>query len=106
MGCCYVLCTDGEGKCVVSFVYCIFIIAHGVLFYTVIYPELGTDGQSSALIEYGFYLVFWTLMVSSHIATMCVDPGFIKEGYQYDEKVLCAPFTNLEALESAYLNVK
>ena len=103
---CYLLCSDGMGRCMASFIYCLFFMGNGLVFYTTLYPKFGTESQSSALIEYGAYLFFWTLMVLSHMATMCVDPGFIEEGYQYDEVVLCYPFTSLQALESAHLNLR
>ena len=102
---CHLLCSDGLGRGMAIFTYILFFLGHGLVFLTVIYPELGEDGQTKALVEYGCYLFFWSMMVLSHISCMCVDPGFIPMGYRYDQEVLTYPFKDLEALESAYLNL-
>lgn len=41
------------------------------------------------------------MMILSHLATMCKDPGFIEMGLEYDEKVLAAPFKSLKEAELA-----
>lgn len=48
---------------------------------------------SSVQIEYIFYLVASLLMIWSHMATMCRDPGFIPKGYRYDENNLVKPYS-------------
>ena len=41
------------------------------------------------------------MMILSHLATMCRDPGFIEMGLEYDESALAAPFKTLKEAELA-----
>ena len=44
------------------------------------------------------------MMVVSHLATMCIDPGFVPLRYAYKEEVISAPFSSLAEVESELLN--
>ena len=101
---CHILCDDGLGRCMAIFVYIIMLIGNGIIVITVVMPAIGEDNQTSMLIEYGCYLFFWIMMVASHMSTMCADPGFISNGYEYKEQVIAAPFQSLAQIESAYSN--
>ena len=96
---CYVMCDDGLGRCMAFFVYLIMFIGNFVVILTVVMPAIGEDNQSTMLIEYLCYLFFWTMMVVSHLSTMCVDPGFIEKGYEYKEDIIAAPFRTLAQVE-------
>ena len=99
---CHLLCSDGLGCCMAIFTYLVMFGGNALFFFTAIYHRLGTDGEVSAIIEYGAYLIPWSLMVISHLCTMCVDPGFIPESYlKYNEENLVAPFKTLQGLEFA-----
>ena len=92
----HLLCSDGLGCCMAVFVYLIMFGGNALFFFTVVNTRLGTDGEVSALIEYAAYLVPWSLMVISHLCTMCVDPGFVPTNYlKYKEEVLVTPFKTL-----------
>ena len=93
---CHLLCDDGLGRCMVIFVYLIMLIGHFAIILTVVVPEIGEDNQTTMLIEYACYLFFWCMMLASHMATMCIDPGFIVKGTKYNEKSIAAPFETLE----------
>ena len=41
------------------------------------------------------------MMILSHLATMCRDPGFIEMGLEYDESELATPFKSLKEAELA-----
>ena len=99
---CYVMCDDGLGRCMAIFVYVIMFIGNFVVILTVVMPAIGKDNESTMMIEYFCYLFFWTMMVVSHLSTMCVDPGFIKKGYEYKEDVIAAPFQTLSQVELAF----
>lgn len=98
---CHLLCSDGLGRGMAIFSYVVMIAGHLVVFFTVALPNID---QASTLAEYFAYAACWSLMVASHISTMCVDPGFIPAGYKYKEEVLAAPFSTLAAIESAMVN--
>ena len=99
---CHILCSDGLGRCMAVFVYAIMLGGNGLLFWTVVNPEIGTENENRALAEYIVYSTIWFMMVISHISTMCIDPGFIPRGYKYDEEAIVAPFKTVSALESAF----
>ena len=96
------------------FVYLIMFAGNGVFLYVVLYPRLkkadsvyvgdGT-GQNDlqeedenenkrlrVIIETCFYELFSFMMIWSHLATMCTDPGFIPFHYRYNTNVLTKPF--------------
>jgi len=101
---CYLLCSDALGRYMSIFVYSLMLLGNGLVFFTVVVPKLDTDEQVSILIEYACYAFVWSMMVLSHISTMCVDPGFIPKDYKYKEEILAAPFNTIKAVEAAYLN--
>jgi len=101
---CYLLCSDGLGRYMSIFVYSLMLLGNALVLFTVVVPRLDTDEQSSILIEYACYAFFWSMMVLSHIFTMCVDPGFIPKDYQYKEEILAAPFNSIKEVETAYLD--
>ena len=96
---CYVMCNDGLGGIMAVFVYLIMLLGNCAIIVTVVLPAIGEDNQSTMLIEYFCYLFFWTMMVASHLSTMCVDPGFIQKGYEYKEEIIAAPFRTLAQVE-------
>jgi len=100
---CHVLCDDGLGRCMAICVYIIMLLGNFDVFFVILRPKLGTDQETTAIAEYVVYSIFWLLMVSSHLRTMCADPGFVSKGYQFREEVIAAPFKTLEALENAFL---
>jgi len=64
----------------------ILMLSGNLLFtYTVGYPFFsGKEAVTlDVLIELPIYWLLWLLMVWSHMATMCRDPGFIELGYKY-----------------------
>ena len=89
---CHLLCSDGLGRGMAIFSYAVMFAGHLVYFFTVALPDIG---DSSVLAEYLAYAACWSLMVASHIMTMCIDPGFIPMDYKYNEEVLAAPFKTL-----------
>ena len=54
--------------------------------------EPGKDYTVLALIELIVYELFSFMMLWSHLATMCTDPGFIPFHYRYDQDRLTKPF--------------
>ena len=94
----HLLCNDGLGRCMAIFAYIIMGLGNLMLFISVINPKLGTEDETSALIEYACYVFFWTMMVLSHMSTMCVDPGFIPKNYVCNEENLASPFKTLAEL--------
>lgn len=107
MGCCYVMCDDGLGRCMAVFVYTTMLLGNLLFFLAIVRPTLGTDGtgsSSKALFEYLAYNFCWFMMLVSHARTMCSDPGFIPTGYEYQEEVLVAPFKTLASVEQAFKN--
>ena len=99
----HLLCSDGLGRCMAVTVYIIMFAGNLNFFLAVVKPAFDgpEDILEKRLIEYAAYLFFWSMMVISHMSTMCIDPGFIPNGYQYDEKVLAGPFSTLAAAFSA-----
>lgn len=53
--------------------------------YTVGYPFFSGQEEASydVYIELPLYWLLWSLMIWSHLATMCRNPGFISLGYKY-----------------------
>ena len=103
----HLLCNDGLGRCMSIFVYIVMLLGMLVVSLTVLKPKIGTDEESSALAEYLAYTFFWSMMVLSHLRTMCVDPGFIPFNYaEYKEEVLVAPFKTFKDLDKAYDDLK
>ena len=87
------------------FVYIVMFCGMLVVTLTILVPYLGKgdDKESRAIVEYLAYSFFWSMMLISHLRTMCVDPGFIPQGYaQYKEEVLVAPFKSFTDLDKAY----
>ena len=48
--------------------------------------------MTGAVIELILYEIFSLLMIWSHLATMCRDPGFIPFSYRYNKELLSKPF--------------
>ena len=104
---CHLLCNDGLGRCMSIFVYIIMLLGMLVVVLTILIPALGTEDEARAWIEYFCYSFFWSMMVTSHMRTMCADPGFIPEGYnEYKEEVLVAPFKSFVEYDKAYDMIK
>ena len=98
MGCCYVMCDDGLGRCMAVFVYTVMLLGNLLFFLAIVRPTLGDEpigDMRPALIEYFVYSFCWLMMLISHAKTMCADPGFVPRGYEYNEEVLVAPFKTL-----------
>ena len=97
------LTSDGLGVGMAIFVYSLMSLGNFLFYYSHLEPVRTTDEEAftDRLIEYICYLVLWTLMVFSHLRTMCVDPGFIPLEYEYDEEVLARPFKTLAQVEIA-----
>ncbi len=99
---CHLLCNDGLGRYMSIFCYVLMLLGNGLVYLTSVKPKLDTDERTDTLIEYACYGFFWSMMVISHLRTMCVDPGFIPKDYEVKENVLAAPFNTLKDLEAAY----
>ena len=54
----HLLCSDGAGRCLIIFGYIFMMVSNGLIFITVIYPELGGDKEKTVLIEYTIYCIF------------------------------------------------
>lgn len=80
---CHLLCNDGLGRCMSAFVYAIMLLGNGLVLFTAVLPKFDSAEKTSILVEYAGYAFFWSMMVLSHIFTMCVDPGFIPKDYLY-----------------------
>lgn len=104
---CHLLCNDGLGRCMSIFTYVVMLLGMLVVVLTILLPAIGTDDEATAWIEYGCYSFFWSLMVISHLRTMCADPGFIPIGYsEYKEEVLVAPLKSFADYDRAVGVVK
>jgi hypothetical protein len=79
------LCKDGLGLFISFCVYSLMLAANLLFTYTVGYPCFANLKESNldCYIELPTFWFFWLMMVFSHMAVMCKDPGFIKESYKY-----------------------
>ena len=59
---CHILCSDGLGRCMAVFVYAIMLGGNGLLFWTVVNPEIGTENENRALAEYIVYSTIWFMI--------------------------------------------
>ena len=99
---CHLLCSDGLGRCMSIFVYIVMLLGIFVVTLTILVPALGTDSEAQTWVEYLCYSFFWSMMVISHMRTMCADPGFIPYDYaEYKEDVLVAPFKSFSEFDRA-----
>ena len=74
------LCSDSLGRGMSIFVYILMFLGIGVVTLTILLPALGTEDENRTWIEYLCYVLCWSMMVISHMRTMCADPGFIPNG--------------------------
>jgi len=76
---------DCMGLTICFGVYIMMFAGNILMTYTVGYPFFSGKEAASldVYIELPIYWLLWLLMVWSHIATMCRDPGFIEKGYKY-----------------------
>ena len=104
---CHLLCNDGLGRCMSIFVYIIMFLGMLIYTLTILVPALGTDDESKTWVEFFCYTFFWSMMLISHLRTMCSDPGFIPFDYaEYREEVLVTPFKSLLDFTNAYEKLK
>ena len=82
---CYCMSKDSMGLLISIGVHLIMLLGNLLFTFTVGYPFF--SGQRSATldlyIELPLYWLLWGMMVWSHSATMCRDPGFIPKDYKY-----------------------
>ena len=98
----HLLCSDGAGRCLIIFGYIFMTVSNCLIFITVVYPELGGDKEKTVLIEYTIYCIFWSMMLISHLLTMCVDPGFIPKHYEYNTEQLTGHYLTIRTFGNKY----
>lgn len=88
----YCLLKDGTGLAISAFVYAIMIAGLLLFLYAVCWSTWsGQEDRGFVIyVELAIYSFFWFMMVLSHMATMCRDPGFIPRGYNYQTEKMPA----------------
>ena len=100
----HVQCDDSLGRCMAVFAYLVMFAGNATYFLTVVWRFIGTESETDRIIEYVCYSTCWSLMLFSHIFTMCIDPGFIPKNYQYKDDNLTPPFSTIFEIKTAKLN--
>ena len=80
---------DPLGLSTLLMVYSAMIIGNVLFVYTVAWPTLAGHQSHpgvivSVVVELLIFESLWFMMLWSHQATMCRDPGFIPKRYSYD----------------------
>jgi len=78
-------------------VYTVMVLGNLIFLFTVGYPTFTQQEpvRAGCVIELIVFEFFWLLMLWSHFATMCRQPGFIPLNYRYDREKLPLDFRSL-----------
>jgi len=87
--------TDSCSNCVLPFVYIMMIIGNLAYIFLIFKPEIDKYVHQKTIafptrmvVEFVIFEFFNCMMVWSHLATMCVEPGFVPYNYQYKDAKL------------------